>query len=145
MKSLFDSRTKSFSDSDIISLGVLPSIAEALHKYELFDYFENWPDSSTFATYTRWEKIVRNKIFDFERHTWDSFCESHPDMRVAHSCLKNVPPLCFFSLADQFPDLVSRLYIQVRLRSNFGLNECIQWLQNTNGAIVSFVKRKLKA
>ena len=41
VKSLFDSRTKSFLDSDIISLGVLLSIAEALHKHELFDYFEN--------------------------------------------------------------------------------------------------------
>ena len=53
VKSLFDNRTKSFFNSDIPSLGVLPSIAEVLHKYELFDYFENWHDSSTFPTYTR--------------------------------------------------------------------------------------------
>ena len=91
VKNLLDSRTRSFSNSDITSLGVLPSIAEVLHKYELFDYFENWHDSSTFPTYTRWKKIVRGKIFDFERHAWDSFCESHPDTRVAHSCLENVP------------------------------------------------------
>ena len=38
---LFDSRIESFFDSDMSSLGVLPSIVEALHKYELFDYFEN--------------------------------------------------------------------------------------------------------
>ena len=50
VKSLFDSRTKSFFESDLTSLGALPSIAEALHKYELFDYFENWHDSSTFPT-----------------------------------------------------------------------------------------------
>ena len=56
VKSLFDSRTKSFFNSDITSLGVLPSIAELLHKYELFDYFESWHDSSTFPTYTRWKK-----------------------------------------------------------------------------------------
>ena len=37
----------------------------------------------TFPTYTRWKKIVRDKIFDFERHARDSFCESHPDMMVA--------------------------------------------------------------
>ena len=79
VKSLFDSRTKSFFNSDIPSLGVLPSIAELLHRYELFDYFENWHDSSTFRTYTRWKKIVGDKIFDFERHAWDSFRESHPD------------------------------------------------------------------
>ena len=70
VKSLFDSRAKSFFNSDITSLGVLPNIAEVLHKYELFDYFENWHDSSTFPTYTRWKKIVWDKIFDFERHAW---------------------------------------------------------------------------
>ena len=32
VKSLFESRTNSFFDSDITSLGVLPSMAEALHK-----------------------------------------------------------------------------------------------------------------
>ena len=104
VKSLFEGRTKSFFDSDITSLGVLPSIAEALHKYELFDYLGNWHDSSTFPTYTRWKKIVLDKIFDPERHTWDSFWESHADMRVAHSCLENVPPFCFWSLANQFQD-----------------------------------------
>ena len=52
VKSLFDSRTKSFFDSDITSLSVLPSIAEALHKYELFHCFENWHNSSTFPIYS---------------------------------------------------------------------------------------------
>ena len=64
VKSLFDSRTKSFFNSDIPSLGVLPSSAEVLHKYQLFDYFENWHDSSTFPTYTRWKKLcgIRSSI-----------------------------------------------------------------------------------
>ena len=95
VKRLLDNRTKSFFGSDITSLGVLPSIAEALHKYELFDYFEDWHNSSTFPTYTRWKNILLDKIFEFERHAWDSFCESHPDMRAAHSYLENVPPFCF--------------------------------------------------
>ena len=34
------------------------------------------------------KKNYEDKIFNFERHAWDSFCESHPDMRVAHSFLK---------------------------------------------------------
>ena len=97
VKSLFDSRTKAFFDSDITLLSVLPSIAKTLHKYELFDYFENWHVSSTFQTCTRWKKIVRDKIFNFGRHAWDSFCKSHPDMSVTHSCLEKVPPFCFWS------------------------------------------------
>ena len=145
VKSLFDSRTKGFFNFDIPSLGVLTSIPEVLHKHELVDYFENWHGSSTLPTCTRWKKIVRDKIFDFERYAWDSFCESHPDMRVAHSCLGNVPPFCFWSLANQFPDLVSRLHIQVRLMSNFGLNGCIPWLQNTNGAICFICKEEIES
>ena len=62
VKSLFDSRTKSFFDSDITSLGVLPSIAEALHKYELFDHFENWYSSSTFPTNIRWKQLCRKRF-----------------------------------------------------------------------------------
>ena len=87
---------------------------------------------------------VFDKIFDFERHAWDSFCEIHPDMRVAHSCLENVLPFCFWSLANQFPDLVNRFHIQVRLMSNFGLSGCIPWLQNTDGAICLICKEEIE-
>ena len=127
VKSLFDSRTKSFFDSDITSLGVLPCIAEALHKYELFHCFENW---QTFPIYSSRKKIVRNKIFDFERRAWNF--ESYPYMRVVQSCFENVSPFRFWSLANQFPDLVSRLHVQVRLLGNFGLNGSLPWLQNTD-------------
>ena len=142
VKSLFDSRAKSFFNSDITSLGVLPSIAEALHKYELFHYFENWHNSSIFPIYSYWEKIVRDKIFDFERHARDSFCESHPNVRAVQSCLENVSPFRFWSLANQFPDLVSRLHVQVRLMGNFGPN---LWLQNTDGAICFICKEDIES
>ena len=144
-ENLFNSRTKSFFDSDITSLGVLPSIAEALYKYELFHYFENWHNSLTFLIYSSWKKIVQDKIFDFERRAWDSFCECDPNMRVVQSCLENMSPFRFWSPANQFPDLVSRLHVQVRLMGNFGLNGSLPWLQNTDGAICFlFVKRTLK-
>ena len=144
VKSMFDSRRKGFFNSDITSLGVLPGIAETLHKYELLHYFENWHNSSTFPIYSGWKKIVRDKITDFERCAWDSFCESHPKLSVAHSCLKKRFPFRFWSLTNQFPDLVSRLHVQVRLMGNFGLNRSIPWLQNTEDAIVLFAKRILK-
>ena len=52
IKDLFDIRTKSFFDSDISSLGALPSIAESLEKFDLFYYFETWYNNSIFPTYT---------------------------------------------------------------------------------------------
>ena len=143
VKSLFDSRMKSFFNSDITSLGALLSIAEALHKYELFYDFANWHNSFTFPIYSRWKKIVQDKIVDFEWCAWDSFCESHPNMSVAHSCLENVPPFHFWSPANQFPDLVSRLHVQVRLMGNFGLNRSIPWPQNTDGTICFICKEDI--
>ena len=58
IKNLFDSRTTSFFDSDISSLGVLPSIAESLEKFDLFYYFETWYNNSIFPTYPNWKEIV---------------------------------------------------------------------------------------
>ena len=89
--------------------------------------------------------IVRDKIFDVERRAWDSFCESHPNMRVVQSCLENVSPFRFLSLADQFPDLVNRLHVQVRLICNFGLNGSLPWLQNTDGAICFICKEDIES
>ena len=42
---------------------------------------------------------MRDKICDFEGHAWDTFCESHPDMRVVQSCLENVSPFRFWSIS----------------------------------------------
>ena len=114
IKYLFDSRTKSFFDSDISSLSVLPSIAESLEKFYLFYYFE-----TIFPTYPNKKNIVRDSIIRFEKSAWQSYCDTHPEMQIASSCLANaanVTPFHFWSLADHFPDLVSRLHVQVRLK-----------------------------
>ena len=41
-------RSQSSFDSNIVSLGVLTSICEALHKYGLFSYFDSWFSDSVF-------------------------------------------------------------------------------------------------
>ena len=50
---------------------------------------------------------------------------------MAQSCFKTVPFEQFWSLADSYPDLVSRLHVQVRLMGNFGLNAGAPWLSDT--------------
>ena len=47
---------------------------------------------------------------------------NHPGMHIAQACLKNVTPYQFWCLADNYPDLVSSVHIQIRLTGNFGLN-----------------------
>ena len=87
IKNLFDSRTKRFFNSDISSLGVLPSIAESLEKFDLFYYFETWYNNSIFCTYPNWKNIVRDSIIHFEKSAWHSYRDTHPDMQIASSCL----------------------------------------------------------
>ena len=47
-RSLFMSRVESHFDAGVISLGGLPSITEALNKYDLFHFFVSWFHDSTF-------------------------------------------------------------------------------------------------
>ena len=51
VRNLFEIRSQSYFDANIVSLGVLPSICEALHKYGLFSYFDSWFSDSVFPTY----------------------------------------------------------------------------------------------
>ena len=128
-----------------------PKMSPAERKASLTQILHHWvfcpalQMHHTNMSYFIASKIVRDKIFDFERRAWDSFCESHPNMRVVQSCLENVSPFRFWSLADQFPDLVSRLHVQVRLNGNLCLNGSLPWLQNTDGAICFICKEDIES
>ena len=145
IKNLFDSRTKNFFDSDISSLVILPSIAESLEKFDLFYYFETWYNNSIFPTYTNWKNIVRDSIIHFEKSAWHSYCDTHTEMQIASSFLANVIPFHFWSLADHFPDLVSRLHVQVRLMGQYGLSGGIPWLRNSDGAFCFVCKQDVES
>ena len=83
LRSLFEVRSKSLFDANIISLGILPSICEALHKFDLCHYFDKWFQNSMFPTYTSWKLIVKCKIKDYEENAWLSFVSDHPDFQMA--------------------------------------------------------------
>ena len=58
------------------------------------------------------------------------------------ACLQNVSPSKFLLLADLYPDLVSRLHIEIRLMCNLCLNGGILWLVNTEGSLCLICKEK---
>ena len=62
VKGLFRSRAASFFEADLTPIGVLPSICEALNKYDLFHYFQSWFLDSSFPSYSHWNSIVKTKI-----------------------------------------------------------------------------------
>ena len=50
VKGLFQCRVDDFFNSSLISIGVLPSICDALRKYDLFHYLQFWHRDSSFPT-----------------------------------------------------------------------------------------------
>ena len=42
VRELFEIRANNYFDTNIVSLGALPSICKALHKYDLFNNFDSW-------------------------------------------------------------------------------------------------------
>ena len=65
-------------------------------------------------------------------------------MQIASSCLANVTLFHFWSLADHFPDLVSRLHVEVRLMGQFGLSGGIPWLRDSDGAFCFVCKQDVE-
>ena len=144
VRSLFSSRFDSFFDANITSRGFLATICDSLHKYNLFHYLELWFRESTFPAYSNWKTIVKTKILEKEADDWFRFCSDDPSMRVAQTCLENISPYQFWSIADHYPDLVSRLHVQIRLMGNFGLNGGVPWLTNTDGELCLFCENSVE-
>ena len=142
VRKLFDTMAKSFFDTSIDSLGVLLSICDALKKYGLFCYFDQWFIDSSFPTYFTWKTTVYRKIREFEANAWDTFISDHPDLCIAHDCLVNIPPRKFWSISEQFPDLVCCLHTQVTLMGSLGLNGGIPWLRSTEGTLCLICKKE---
>ena len=57
----------------------------------------------------------------------------------------DVTPFHFWSLADHFPDLVSRLRVQVRLMGQFSLSGDIPWLRDLDGAFCFVCKQDVES
>ena len=95
VRNLFQIKSKSYFDANIVSLGVLPSICEALHKYGLSSYFDSWFSDSVFPTYSQWKSIVKTKIREFEVNTWKNFVIAHPSYKLTETCLDLVSPQMF--------------------------------------------------
>ena len=61
---------------------------------------------------------MKTKIREFEVNTWKNFVITHPSYKLAETCLDLVSPQMFWSISNQYPDLVTRLHVQIRLMGN---------------------------
>ena len=80
-----------------------------------------------FPTYSQWISIVKTKIRKFEENEGKNFVIAHPSYKVVETSLDLVSPQMFWSISNQYPDLVTRLHVQIRLMGNFGFSACVSW------------------
>ena len=55
----------------------------------------------------------------------EKFCNCPPQYKLAETCLDLVSPQIFWSISNQYPELVTRLHVQIRLMGNFGFSACV--------------------
>ena len=127
VRNLFQIRSQSYFDANIVSLGVLPSICEVLHKYGPFSYFDAWFSDSVFPAKSQWKSIVKTKVPESEVNTWRNSVIAHPSYKGAETSLDLVSLQMFWSIFNQYHDLVTRLHVQIRLMGNFGFSACVPW------------------
>ena len=96
-----------------------------------------------FSLVNNWKLLVKSRIREKEVSDWKIFCHEHPNMQITQAVFDHLTPSKFWSIADHYPDLVSRLHIQVRLMGNFGLNAGVPWLHGTPGALCFICKEGL--
>ena len=77
--------------------------------------------------------IVYREVRNSEMNKWTEYCVSHSTQHLTKAYIDNIPPQQFWSLTDQYHDLVRHLHVQVRLMGNLGLNAEVPWLSDTDG------------
>ena len=82
------------------------------------------------------KKLVKAKVCENEERIWAQYCLDHPSFQLPKICLDNVNSHRLWSLAKDYPDLVSRLHTQTRLMCNFGLNAGVPWLTSADSCFI---------
>ena len=137
VRHLFSSRFESFLDANITSRGVLATIYDSLHKYNLFHYLELCMVQRIYFPHILEleNNLKKRQMIGFVFAVTIKVCEW-----LKH-VLRTFPPVCSGPL---YPDLVSRLHVQIRLMENVGLNGGVPWLTNTDGELCLFCKNSVE-
>ena len=53
-------------------------------------------------------------------------------------------PKVFWSISNQYPDLVTRLHVQIRLMGNFGFSACVPWTIRADESLCFVVCKEAK-
>ena len=83
---------------------------------------------------------MKTKIREFKENARLDFVQQHPSSKFARTCLDNASPHKFWSISDQYPDLVCRLHVQIRLMGNFGFSAELPWASKADDALCFICK-----
>ena len=86
---------------------------------------------------------MKSRIREKEVSDWKIFCADHPNMQITQVVFDHLTPSQFWSITDHYPDVVSRLHVQIRLMGNFGLNASVSWLCGTPSTLCCNCKEGL--
>ena len=87
---------------------------------------------------------MKRKIKDYEENAWLSFFSDQPNFQMTRSCLANISPEKFWTITAEYPDLVCRLHVQIRMIGWLDLNGGIPWLLNTDAALCFVCKSDIQ-
>ena len=88
--------------------------------------------------------ILVTKTHEKETTMWQAFCTHHSSLQVDQVCLENVSPHQFWCIANNFPDLVSRLHVQIKLMGKCGLIVEFHGFPTLMVSIVFFCKESIE-
>ena len=95
-------------------MGILSALSD------LFHHFELWPSEGIFHLYKNRKLLVKSRISEKEVSDWKIFCADHPNIQITQAVFDHLTPSKFWSIANYYSDLVSRLHLQIRLMETLG-------------------------
>ena len=80
-------------------------------------------------SYGEWKCTLRNRISIFENSLWKTYTENHLHMSLFHQTFTKISPSNYWEITSLYPDVVSKVNIQLRLIGNYGLQSGLPWLR----------------
>ena len=87
-----------------------------------------------FPCQAEWKSIVSHEVHNNGMKKWTEYCVLQLNLHLEKACIDNIPPEHFWSLTNQYPDLVHHLHVQVRLMGNLGPSAGVPWLPDMDCA-----------
>ena len=102
---------------------------QLLNKYDLSHHFTDWYHTGVFCSTMNGDKLSRSAFRVKKMCAWTEFAISHESVSKNVSAFADVTFETVWSITSEYPDLVPKRNLQLRLMGNLGLQSGIPWLR----------------